>query len=219
MIYLMPESPRYLMKHGKYEKALDAFNQIQTTPLLAARDFMYTHAQLDFESLLLKGRDSEFGNLAERVDVSVQDLPGAVSGPTQFGTRGPSMSQTGTARSHALHAMAQSRSGAHPRDSHQQARHRVGQNENDGMELGVIQRQPSVSTLGIESEIRVAIQESMKENPYSYHIGVTGYFNRLWELWSNMRCRRALLASAVAMITQQMTGVNTIAFLGTVVCM
>lgn len=218
MIYLMPESPRYLMKHGRYEKALDAFNQIQTTPLLAARDFIYTHAQLDFESLLLKGRDSEFGNLAERVDVSVTDLPGAASGPSQFSQRGPSMSQIGTSRSHALHAMTQSQSGAQPRNSHQQVRHRVGESGENGMELPVLQRQPSVSTLGIESEIRVAIQESMKENPYSYHIGVTGYFKRLGELWSNMRCRRALLASAVAMITQQMTGVNTIAFLGTVVC-
>jgi MFS family permease len=28
MIYLMPESPRYLMKHGRYEKALASFNQI-----------------------------------------------------------------------------------------------------------------------------------------------------------------------------------------------
>ena len=48
LIYLMPESPRYLMKHGKYQKALQAFEILQTTPLLASRDFMYAHAQLDF---------------------------------------------------------------------------------------------------------------------------------------------------------------------------
>ncbi|KAF1828804.1 hypothetical protein BDW02DRAFT_614210 [Decorospora gaudefroyi] len=104
MIYLMPESPRYLMKHGSYRKALESFEQVQTTSLLASRDFMYVHAQLDFES-----------------------------------------------------------------------------------------------------------------NPYSYHIGVTGYFKRLVQLWVNKRCRRALLSASVSMISQQMTGVNTIAFLGTIV--
>jgi hypothetical protein len=43
MIYLMPESPRYLMKHGQHEKALEAFTQVRTTPLLAVRDMMYAH--------------------------------------------------------------------------------------------------------------------------------------------------------------------------------
>lgn len=71
-----------------------------------------------------------------------------------------------------------------------------------------------------------------KENSYLYIIGVTGYFQRLRELWINRRCRRALLSAGVAMISQQMTGnsssclvrtplrtigVNTIAFLGTAV--
>ena len=36
------------MKHGKYKKALQAFITLQTTRLLASRDFMYAHAQLDF---------------------------------------------------------------------------------------------------------------------------------------------------------------------------
>lgn len=75
-------------------------------------------------------------------------------------------------------------------------------------------------------------RSSRKENPYLYVIGVTGYFQRLRELWVNRRCRRALLSAGVAMISQQMTGkyrscmvkyvlrttgVNTIAFLGTAV--
>ena len=48
LIYLMPESPRYLMKHGRYSEALQAFTSLQTSVLLASRDFMYAHAQLDF---------------------------------------------------------------------------------------------------------------------------------------------------------------------------
>lgn len=74
MIYLMPESPRYLMKHGRYRKALEAFEQIQTTSFLASRDFMYAHAQLDFEGQSLKGTAKEHGNRAERVDLSTPSL-------------------------------------------------------------------------------------------------------------------------------------------------
>lgn len=57
LIYLMPESPRYLMKHGNYKKALLSFEILQTTHLLASRDFMYAHAQLDFVS------DSDYSSL------------------------------------------------------------------------------------------------------------------------------------------------------------
>jgi hypothetical protein len=179
MIYLMPESPRYLMKHGRYEKALDAFNQIQTTPLLAARDLMYAHAQLDFESRILKGNENEFGNLADRIDLSISCVPRASHGSVQR------------------------------RESRNQP------NESD-FELDDVGQLPS-DTLSLDIEIDVEMARK-KRNPYSYHIGVTGYYKRLTQLWSNMRCRRALLAASVAMISQQMTGVNTIAFLGTIVC-
>ena len=49
---------------------------------------------------------------------------------------------------------------------------------------------------------------TVKENPYLYIIGVTGYFKRLRELWKNRRCRRALVSAGVAMISQQLTGMN-----------
>jgi hypothetical protein len=80
MIYLMPESPRYHMKHGRYEEALDAFNQIQTTPLLAARDLMYAHAQLDFESRMLKGKEKEFDILANRIETRTLNVADASHG-------------------------------------------------------------------------------------------------------------------------------------------
>ncbi|OCK95717.1 uncharacterized protein K441DRAFT_555485, partial [Cenococcum geophilum 1.58] len=96
------KSPRFLMKHGYYRKALESFCIIQPTPLLAARDLMYAHAQLE-------------------------------------------------------------------------------------------------------------------DNPHTYQFGVNGYWRRLSQLFSEPRCTRALLSAVVAMITQQMTGVNTIAFLSTTV--
>ncbi|KAF1959475.1 MFS general substrate transporter [Byssothecium circinans] len=217
MIYLMPESPRYLMKHGRYEKALDSFNQIQTTPLLAARDFMYAHAQLDFESRMLKGNSSGFGNLADRVDVSITSLSGGASVPSHMNSHVRNSSQSIHGVNTGEDLADDSR--LQPRNSYQQSSHLDGNTDQRVIELTELPRRHSeVSTLDIDLEIRNAVQNSLrKENPYSYHIGVTGYYKRLGQLWSNMRCRRALLSASVAMSSQQMTGVNTIAFLGTIV--
>ncbi|KAI9766197.1 MAG: hypothetical protein M1839_005013 [Geoglossum umbratile] len=52
VVYLMPESPRYLMKKKKYPKALESFKYLRPSPvsdLLAARDLIYAHFQLEAE--------------------------------------------------------------------------------------------------------------------------------------------------------------------------
>ncbi|KAH7361111.1 major facilitator superfamily domain-containing protein [Pyrenochaeta sp. MPI-SDFR-AT-0127] len=224
MIYLMPESPRYLMKHGRYRKALEAFEQIQTTWLLCSRDFMYAHAQLDFESRLLKGHANEYGNLAERVDFSVQGSSGALSGPLPHGPQPPSnnsLASISPRQSNHSNDVNQDASTlniggiAQPRDSHQQSSQVNDFNRDRNIELVNLERRVSdLSSLDIDVGIQRA---KKKDNPYSYHIGVTGYFKRLVQLWRNKRCRRALLSASIAMISQQMTGVNTIAFLGTIV--
>jgi len=175
MIYLMPESPRYLMKHGRYNEALSAFNQIQTTPLLAARDFMYAHAQLDFESRIYPMKKaSEFGSLEERTAEHTGMSPYKV----------PDLSRD---------------------TSH--AGLRAGRGNQERLELQNLQtRVSNRSSLDVHLGIQVARTRAEKpdiSNPYSYHIGVTGYFQRLRQLWSNLRCRRALLAASTAMISQQ----------------
>jgi hypothetical protein len=53
------ESPRFLMKHGKYREALGAFTLLRpgpAGPLMAARDMYYAHAQLEVESRLIARR-------------------------------------------------------------------------------------------------------------------------------------------------------------------
>jgi hypothetical protein len=179
MIYLMPESPRYLMKHGKYRRALEAFTMIQTTPLLASRDFMYAHAQLDFESRLLKGDANEEGLLADRIGHNNNELTGQIR---------PRALQAGSETAISV-SSTQSVSGANP--------HRP-----EDIQLSSLARADSDAS-SLDSEIGVR-RVGAKENPYFYHIGVTGYFKRLVELWRNKRCRRALFSASIAMISQQM---------------
>lgn len=208
LIYLMPESPRYLMKHGKYSKALDAFTMFQTTPLLASRDFMYAHAQLDFESRLLRGTTDERGDIAQRIAGS--DVNVRASGAEVFAQRpAPSDASSWTSmsstrpdnRNPSVNYIGLT---AEPRDSHQQSNSQDRSKRRAEIELAnIAQRNSDVSGSYLESGGKRRIEE---ENPYFYHIGVTGYFKRLRELWVNKRCRRALLSAGVAMITQQFTG-------------
>jgi MFS family permease len=220
MIYLMPESPRYLMKHGNYCKALEAFEQVQTTRLLASRDFMYAHAQLDFESRLLKGEMNQLGNLAERVDLSALSLSGEPSSTT------PNRIQLETIASQRPIPPGRSIQDSHleatnmvtttiSSNSQRQTMPQAEQRGNSNIELATLNRQWSdISSLNFDVGVKRA---KKKNNPYSYNIGVNGYYKRLSELWTNKRCRRALLCASVSMITQTLTGVNTIAFLGTIV--
>ncbi|PGH17598.1 hypothetical protein AJ80_04777 [Polytolypa hystricis UAMH7299] len=53
-IYFCPESPRWLLKKKRYEKAYKSLLRLRNTPLQAARDLYYVHAQLVQEELLLE---------------------------------------------------------------------------------------------------------------------------------------------------------------------
>jgi sugar porter (SP) family MFS transporter len=53
-IWFCPESPRWLMKKGRHRKAYQSLLRLRTTPLQAARDLYYIHAQLVYEELLIE---------------------------------------------------------------------------------------------------------------------------------------------------------------------
>lgn len=42
-IFFCPESPRWLMKHGRYAKAFRSMSRLRAHPIIAARDFYYSH--------------------------------------------------------------------------------------------------------------------------------------------------------------------------------
>ncbi|KAK2778110.1 hypothetical protein FQN53_001877 [Emmonsiellopsis sp. PD_33] len=53
-IYFCPESPRWLLKKKNYKKAYSSLLRFRNTPLQAARDLYYIHAQLVQEEILLE---------------------------------------------------------------------------------------------------------------------------------------------------------------------
>ncbi|WRT63103.1 uncharacterized protein IL334_000006 [Kwoniella shivajii] len=42
-IWFTPESPRWLMKHGKYDKAFHSFLKLRAHPIISARDYYYSY--------------------------------------------------------------------------------------------------------------------------------------------------------------------------------
>jgi MFS family permease len=53
-IWFCPESPRWLLKKGKHAKAYESLLRLRNTPLQAARDLYYIHAQLVHEDELIE---------------------------------------------------------------------------------------------------------------------------------------------------------------------
>ena len=63
-IYFCPESPRWLMKKGRYAAAYRSLLRLRNTPLQAARDLYYVHAQLIEEAAII-GRSNYFTRFIE----------------------------------------------------------------------------------------------------------------------------------------------------------
>jgi len=53
-IWFCPESPRWLMKKGRHAKAYRSLLRLRNTPLQAARELYYIHAQLQLEEVLVE---------------------------------------------------------------------------------------------------------------------------------------------------------------------
>ena len=56
LIYVCPESPRWLMKKGRYPQAYNAMKKLRHCDVMAAKDMYYAHVQLEMEAAVVQGR-------------------------------------------------------------------------------------------------------------------------------------------------------------------
>ncbi|KAH7081556.1 hypothetical protein BKA63DRAFT_462749 [Paraphoma chrysanthemicola] len=66
-IFFAPESPRWLIKKGRHEKAYRSLLRLRNSPLQAARDLYYIHAQIKAEDALIEAQGiTKTNNMATR---------------------------------------------------------------------------------------------------------------------------------------------------------
>lgn len=169
LVYFMPESPRYLMKRGKPLRALDSFTMLRPSPfsrLLAARDMIYAHFQLQMEcESIEKRRKERLEEKAHKLAIKEKELgvgvpPGNIRGPLN-----------GTERE---------------RDQ---------------------ENPPAIKTsmplyVTNEKETGVFLADLI--------LRISSFFRRMKQTLNDGRSRRALVCASTAMISQQLTGINTI---------
>ncbi|KAK3724857.1 hypothetical protein LTR37_000905 [Vermiconidia calcicola] len=129
LIFVCPESPRFLMKQGRYRGAYRTLVALRGEPVLAAKEMLYVHYQMEVEMLHLRRKH-------------------------------PDTEANCPARDH----------------------------EGAGVEMHATQTHSPGSGTGIN------------------------YWQKLGQLFTERRVRRAMVAAVVCMIGQQLCGVNVLAF-------
>lgn len=150
LIWVGPESPRFLMKRGHYQAAYQSLLLLRLHPILAAKELCYVHCQMDVENRFLarsRGEDVEASQVLRMVEIHTEpsEPPGKNGEPKQSKMQGGSRS----------------------------------------FQSKPVHRRPG--------------------RPINY-------WQKLHQLFTVKRNRRALLAAVVCMVSQQLCGVNALSF-------
>ena len=80
LIFVCPESPRFLMKHERYKAAYRTLLALRGEPVLAAKEMLYVHYQMDVEMRHLSHKHADAEEVSgEKVDLPKQQARSGIS--------------------------------------------------------------------------------------------------------------------------------------------